>query len=79
MGRRPGLWATALVQVRALAVPGWWRRWPPVPAPEGAWLRFRLETAYGDADADPDPDDVIGWLTWCKGLRGRGRRGPIQH
>jgi len=49
-----------------------------VPAPDPAWLRFRLTTAYGDAGADPDPDDVIAWLAWCKGLRRRARRGPIR-
>lgn len=78
LGRRPGLWATGLAQVRTLAAPGWWRRWPPVPAPDPAWLRFRLTTAYGDAGADPEPDDVIAWLAWCKGLRRPARRGPIR-
>ena len=31
---RPGLWLTALGQVLRLARPGWWHRWPPVPAPD---------------------------------------------
>lgn len=66
VGRRPGLWGVAVRQVGRLAAPGWWRRWPPVPAPDPAYLRFRLQTAYGDPDHPPEPDDVIAYLRWCK-------------
>ena len=44
----PGLWATGLRQVWVLAGPGWWRRPPFLPLPDAAYLRFRLETAYGE-------------------------------
>ena len=63
---RPRLWPTALVQVRRLARPGWWRRWPPLPLPDPRWLRFRARTAYGDPDRRPDPADVVAWLEWCR-------------
>lgn len=80
MARRPDLWPTAARQVFRLAPPGWWRRWPPLPVPDPGYLRFRMETAYGDAGHDPEPDDVVAYLAWCRQghrtwLRGRGRGG----
>lgn len=63
---RPSLWPTAVAQAWRLARPGWWRRWPPLPVPDPAWLRFRLQTAYGDPDHGPDPGDVVAWLRWCR-------------
>ena len=64
--RRPALWATAVVQLFRLASPGWWRRWPPVPLPEPDYLRFRLQTQYGDAEREPEPDDLVSYLHWCR-------------
>lgn len=66
---RPHLWATALTQTRRLARPGWWRRWPPVPSPDPAYVRFRIETARGDPDHSPDVHDVVEYLTWCRKFR----------
>lgn len=63
---RPSLWATAAVQLVRLAPRSWWRRWPPVPVPDAAYLRFRLETQYGDADREPEPADVVAYLQWCR-------------
>ena len=67
MLRHPSLWVTAAVQLLRLAVPGWWRRWPPLPAPDPAYLRFRLQTQYGDAEREPEPADLVSYLHWCKG------------
>ena len=64
---RPSLWAIAVVQVVRLAAPGWWRRWPPIPMPDPAYLRFRLQTQYGDTEREPDPSDLVAYLQWCKG------------
>ena len=69
VARRPSLWATAVVQVFVLAAPGWWRRWPPLPLPDHAYLRFRLQTAYGDPDREPEPEDVVTYLYWCHRMR----------
>ena len=66
---RPGLWGTALSQVVRLARPGWWRRWPPLPAPDRAYLEFRARTAYGDPGRPPDAADVVAWLGWCRDQR----------
>ena len=63
---RPRLWGVAVAQALRLAAPGWWRRWPPLPLPDRAYLRFRLQTAYGDPEADPSPEDVVAYLEWCR-------------
>ena len=63
---RPSLWGTALRQVAVLAAPGWWRTAPHLPLPDGDYLRFRLQTAYGDPDRAPDPRDVVTYLHWCR-------------
>jgi hypothetical protein len=70
----PSLWGTAVTQLFVLARPGWWRRWPPLPAPDPDYLRFRLVTAYGGAgDHAPEPADLISYLHWCRGMRGLSR------
>ena len=63
---RPELWVTAVHQVLVLARPGWWRSSPFLPWPEPAYLRFRLQTAYGDPDRPPTPADVVTYLHWCR-------------
>ena len=64
--RRPDLWLTAVRQLAVLATPGWWRRAPRLPLPDPDYLRFRLQTAYGDADRPPEPHDVVTYLHWCR-------------
>lgn len=65
----PQLWVAATAEALRLAHPGWWRRWPPLPLPDPALWRFRIETAYGgDGDAAPDPDDVRSFLRWCRDM-----------
>jgi hypothetical protein len=69
LARRPWLWPDALVQAARLARPGWWRRWPPVPVPDEAWWRFRMQTAYGGTgDAVPEADDVVAFIDWCRNM-----------
>lgn len=43
---------------------GWWRSPPFLPLPDRRYLRWRMETAYGDADAVPPIEDVIGFARW---------------
>ena len=47
--RRPHLWWTAVRQVLRLRPSDWWSRPPYLPLPSRAYVRFRLETAYGSA------------------------------
>lgn len=63
---RPSLWGTALLQVARLAPRGWWRRAPFLPVPDRDYLRFRLETQYGDPDHPIEPADILAYLTWCR-------------
>jgi len=62
------LWGVALGQCLRLAAPGWWRRWPPLPLPDPSYLRFRLQTGYGD-EPGPPPADVVAYLEWCRRFR----------
>jgi hypothetical protein len=66
VARRPSLWGIAVVQVFRLAPRGWWRRRPFLPVPAPAYLRFRLQTMYGDPVRPPDPADLVTYLRWCR-------------
>jgi hypothetical protein len=63
---RPSLWGIAAVQVFRLARRGWWRRPPFIPVPDRDYLRFRLETQYGDPDHPIEPGDIVAYLRWCR-------------
>lgn len=69
LARHPSLWATALRQILVLARPGWWRTRPFLPLPDPVYLRFRVQTAYGDPHREPEPADVITYLHWCRSWR----------
>lgn len=64
--KHPPIWATAIVQLLRLAPRHWWRRSPHLPLPDAEYLRFRLQTQYGDAERDPEPNDVVSYLKWCR-------------
>jgi hypothetical protein len=66
VARHPSLWWTALVQARRLTPRAWWRRAPFLPVPDASYVRFRLQTMYGDADRPPEPADVVTYLRWCR-------------
>jgi hypothetical protein len=42
----------------------WYRRFPFMPLPPRAYLRWRMHTAYGDEDAVPPSEDVIRFARW---------------
>jgi hypothetical protein len=66
LARHPALWGTAARQVLVLAAAGWWRHAPYLPVPDPDYLRFRLQTAYGDAEREPEPSDLVTYLHWCR-------------
>ncbi|MDQ6615355.1 MAG: hypothetical protein M3083_11565 [Actinomycetota bacterium] len=72
---RPDLWLTALVELWRMASPGWWHRWPPVPRPDPAYLRFRMQTAYGDSAAIPSARELVDYLEWCRRINTLTSRG----
>ena len=62
---RPRLWLTAARQATRIARPRWWKHSPFLPLPDAGYLRFRLETAYGEVVA-PRPADLVSYLEWCR-------------
>lgn len=46
---------------------GWYRRPPFLPLPARDYLRWRMYTAYGDADAVPPVRDVERYAFWTAG------------
>ena len=67
VARRPSLWGVAARQAQVLSRPGWWRRPPFLPVPDRAYLRFRMQTAYGgDGAGAPTPDDLVTYLRWSR-------------
>jgi hypothetical protein len=43
----------------------WWRRAPFLPLPAWTYLRWRMHTAYGDADVVPPAEDVVRYARWA--------------
>jgi hypothetical protein len=74
VARRPRLWGAAARQAWRLAPKGWWRRRPFLPMPDPAYLRFRLETQYGDAGRSANAADVVAYLDWCRRFDAAARR-----
>jgi hypothetical protein len=72
--RRPSLWVTAVRQMFRLAPNGWWRKAPFLPLPDERYLRFRLETQYGDAMHTTEPRDLLTYLAWCRSYQRDLRR-----
>jgi len=44
---------------------GWYKRFPFLPLPDGAYLRWRMYTAYGDEHVVPPADDVVRYARWA--------------
>jgi len=67
--KEPGLWTTAVRQMKRTARPHWWKHRPFLPVPSGEYLSFRLVTQYGgapNAGGRWEADDVVRYLRWCK-------------
>lgn len=43
----------------------WYRRFPFLPLPDGEYVRWRMETAYGSPDVIPPADDVERYARWA--------------
>ena len=64
---RPGLWPSAA----RLLPPGWWRRVPPRLSLPPDYVRFRVQTMYGDGRTGIEPDDLVAYLQWCRKMHHR--------
>ena len=69
--RRPRTIPYMLQAAWAFRARGWYRRPPFLPIPPTSYLRWRMETAYGDPDADPSDDEIERYLVWTSRMRGQ--------
>ena len=76
--RRPRLWPALLSAAWAFRPRDWYRKAPFLPLPSKAYMRWRLETAYGEPDAVPPADEIARFVTWSAEMRRRMRpRGRV--
>lgn len=57
-------WALLLVVWRFRHI-RWYARFPFLPLPPREYVRWRMYTAYGDADAVPPLEDVVRYARWA--------------
>lgn len=69
--RRPWIVPAMISAAWAFRARGWHRRPPFLPLPSKDYLRWRMDTAYGDPDATPPPGDVADFLRWSARMRRR--------
>lgn len=69
--RRPTLlWGLAST-AWAFRAKNWYRRAPFLPVPPREYVRWRLETAYGDSDAVPPLSELEAYVRWGVDMRRR--------
>jgi hypothetical protein len=69
--RRPGLIPAMLGTAWAFRARDWFRRPPFLPLPPRSYLRWRMETAYGDPEWIPSDDEMERFLRWASMMRRR--------
>lgn len=58
--------ASALLRVAwRFRARGWYRRFPFLPVPARDYLKWRMYTAYGDAEVVPPADDIVRYSRWA--------------
>lgn len=67
--RRPRTIPAILGASWAFRARDWYRRFPFLPVPPASYMRWRMETAFGDADVVPSLDDLERYLLWTARLR----------
>ncbi len=76
--KRPRLWPALISAAWAFRPRGWYRKAPFLPLPSKPYMRWRLETAYGDPDAVPPAVEIERFVTWSADMRRRMRpRGVV--
>lgn len=64
--KHPALALPAIIQAKLLVPNNWIKKYPFLPLPDKKWIRFRMETAYGDPNYIPDHDEIAQFLGWTK-------------
>ncbi len=72
--RRPRLVPYVLRAAWAFRARRWYRRPPFLPLPPRSYLRWRMDTAFGDPDACPSLDQMERYLVWTARMRALMRR-----
>ncbi|MGI9625863.1 MAG: hypothetical protein ACR2QM_03430 [Longimicrobiales bacterium] len=72
---RPWLLPVFLSAAWAFRSKDWFRRPPFLPLPSAAYLKWRMETAYGDGESEPPAEDFIRFLKWSRAMRKEMGRG----
>ena len=67
--RSPGMIPDLVSSAWAFRRRGWYKRPPFLPLPSTSYLRWRMDTAYGDPDAVPPVDELRRFLRWARMLR----------
>lgn len=67
--RRPRIIPYILRAAWAFRARGWYRRPPFLPLPPRTYMRWRMETAYGDPEAMPTLDELERYLVWTARMR----------
>jgi hypothetical protein len=67
--RRPGVWTALLGLAWAARRRHWWRRPPFLPLPPRSYLRWRMDTAYGDPEARAPVGETVRYLRWAARMR----------
>lgn len=67
--RRPTLIPALVGLAWATRRRGWYRRFPFLPLPPASYVRWRLETAYGDPEADVPADELERYVRWTHRMR----------
>lgn len=66
---RPRLIPRMLAAGWAFRARRWYVRPPFLPLPPSSYMRWRMETAYGDRHAVPPQEDLARYLTWAARMR----------
>ena len=73
--RKPWRVPQLLGMAWAFRARGWYRRPPFLPMPPDDYIRWRMDTAYGDPDATPPPDEFERFVVWAARMRRMARQG----
>jgi hypothetical protein len=72
--RRPWILPNLLGTAWATRARHWYARPPFLPLPPASYVKWRMETAYGDGGAAPTADEMERYLAWSARMRGLMRR-----